>query len=128
MSRSPIGRNKPLVIDTDVHNAPPPGTLSKYLSPYWRDAMKNWALGDPGTLWPSPVGVVRSDAKPPAGGSSGSDPQFLVEHLLDNHGIDCAILTGVGYGVSAIPDIDLANALTSAYNEVMAQHWLPASS
>jgi len=89
--------------------------------------MKNWALGDPGTLWPSPIGVVRSDARPPGGGGGGSDPQFLIEHLLQKHDIDFAILTGTGYGVTAIPDVDLGNALTAAYNEVMAAHWLPAS-
>lgn len=122
-----MSRNKPLIVDTDVHNSPPPGTLSKYLSPYWRDALQNWAVGDPGTLWPSPVGVVRSDAKPPNGGGAGSDPQFLLEHLLEKHDIDYAILTGTGYGVTAIPDVDLGNALTAAHNEVMAEYWLPAS-
>lgn len=117
-----------MIVDTDVHNSAPAGTLLKHLPAYWRDAMQNWALGDPGTLWPSPVGVVRSDARPPNGGSAGSDPQFLIEHLLEKHSIGYAILTGVGYGVSAIPDIDLGNALTTAYNEVMAEYWLPASS
>jgi predicted TIM-barrel fold metal-dependent hydrolase len=122
-----MNQKRPLIIDTDVHNAPPPGTLSKYLPAYWRNAMQNWASGDPGTLWPSPVGVVRSDAKTPSGAGAGSDPQFLIEHLLNKHSIDYAILTGTLYGIAAIPDIDLGNALATAHNEVMAEHWLPVS-
>ncbi|MDQ3814413.1 MAG: amidohydrolase family protein [Armatimonadota bacterium] len=122
-----MDETKLLIVDADVHQSPPPGTLSKYLPAYWRDAMQHWATGDPGTLWPSPIGVVRSDAKPPGGGGAGSDPQFLIEHLLEQHGIDYAILTGVLYGVAAIPDIDLGNALAAAHNEVTAAHWLPVS-
>jgi uncharacterized protein len=64
------------------------------------------------------------DAGPPAGGPRGSDPTFLRKQLLDGYGIDIAILTGYFYPAVMEMQFEFADALTTAYNDWMIDHWL----
>jgi predicted TIM-barrel fold metal-dependent hydrolase len=104
--------------------------LLPYLPKYWAEVVQRSGFGNPGTITGAgtPVGVLRADARPPGGGVPGSDPQFLIAHHLDRYGIDYAILTGGGIlGISLNPDVDYANAVASAYNAWLAEHWLTVS-
>jgi predicted TIM-barrel fold metal-dependent hydrolase len=71
-------------------------------------------------------GAYRLDAVPPGGGTPGSDPRFVVEHHLDRHGIDYAILNPAGFlGLGGLPDADLAADLAQATNDWTLNEWLP---
>lgn len=120
--------NRPKIIDADVHNAiAKPHDLLPFLPRVWHE---QWLSNGPGCGggWYSPVGVLRKDAVPPAGGTPGSDPHYLIEHHLDRYGIDYAVLTGSGIlGISLNPQPDIANAIASAYNDWLVETWLKAS-
>jgi predicted TIM-barrel fold metal-dependent hydrolase len=118
---------QPRLIDTDIHNAMSADDLSPYLPAYWREVVSRRGFGTPQTVTgvPSPVGVGRSDAKPPEGGPPGSDPKFVIEHHLDPYGIDYGVLNGSGIlGISLNPNLDYGNAVASAYNDAVARKWL----
>jgi predicted TIM-barrel fold metal-dependent hydrolase len=123
-----MGRS-PQWIDTDVHNAiNNPRDLLPYLPKAWHAQWLGQGIGVPG-LYYSPIGVMRKDAKPPNGGQPGGDPDYLIKHHLDKYAIDYAILTGSGVlGISLHVDPDYANAVVSAYNDWLAEHWLKVSS
>jgi predicted TIM-barrel fold metal-dependent hydrolase len=113
------------LIDADVHNSLGSTSLLPHLSAYWREVVKAKGVGVPGVLTGSPIGVLRSDATPPDGGAPGSDPKFLASHHLDRYGVSYAILTGGGIlGISLNPDVDWANAVSSAYNDALVEEWL----
>ncbi|MGG1515418.1 amidohydrolase family protein [Paenibacillus oryzisoli] len=128
MSMETGADNKPRIIDADVHNAiAKPQDLLPYLPKVWHD---QWLAVGPGYGggWYSPIGVMRKDAKQPNGGTPGSDPQFMLKHHFEKWGIDYGILTGSGIlGVSLNPDPDFGNAVASAYNDWLVDHWLAAS-
>ena len=115
------------LIDADVHNWLHGPDLTPFMSAYWADWVKDKGMGVPGSAFGSPLDVLRSDARPPAGGMPGSDPHYLAEHHLDKFGIDIAVLTGSGIlGLSLQPDTDWANAVAGAYNDALAVKWLDA--
>jgi len=118
-------QTKPVsLIDCDVHQSPRQSAdIAKHLPRFWQER----GLAGAGAPYANPYGVNRVDAIPPGGGTPGSDPQFLGEHLLDNYKIDFAILTGSGVlslGVATNPDHGSATA--RAYNEWMVAEWLDA--
>jgi predicted TIM-barrel fold metal-dependent hydrolase len=116
------------VIDVDVHNEL---TGIKQLLPYlpepWRTRVAATGIGVPGHGYASPIGFMRSDCRPPAGGPAGSDPAFMVEDLMKPHNIEYAILTGNLIHVSMIHDPDQGAAVASAYNDMLLAEWLPKS-
>jgi predicted TIM-barrel fold metal-dependent hydrolase len=63
-----------------------------------------------------------TDEMPPA-----TDPAFVARHLLDENGIDRAILLG-GHvlGLGAMPNSEMATVIASAYNDWMSERWLQA--
>jgi predicted TIM-barrel fold metal-dependent hydrolase len=122
-----MNANQPL-IDADVHNAVANSNeLLPFLSDYWKNVVRRSGMGVSRSLYPSPIGVLREDARPPGGGTPGSDPQFLIKDHLDRYGIDYAILTGSDVlGLSLHPDPDFGNAIASAYNDLLIHKWLEA--
>lgn len=123
-----VEKEKPLLIDADVHNGiKNREDLLPYLPKAWH---QQWLASGTGVGQPfySPVGVLRRDAVPDSGGNPGSDPEFLLRDLVERYDIDYAILTGSGIlEISLNPDYDYGNALASAYNDYLIDHWLSAS-
>lgn len=117
----------PRLIDTDVHNGfHEKSELYPYLPRVWREIYPGLPTGN--NSYSSPIGVARQDARTPDGKKAGSDPAYLIEHHLDAYDIDYAILTGSGVlGISLHPDADYANAISSACNDWMQEHWLAFS-
>jgi predicted TIM-barrel fold metal-dependent hydrolase len=113
-------RKRNQIIDCDVHPVPRDVTeIHKYLPSRWH---KHYFLrGRP--FYNHPNHVLRLDAVTPKGDPPGSDPVFMREHLLDEYGIDYAILLPLSY-VSMHPNPDMANDLASAYNQWLADVWL----
>jgi uncharacterized protein len=73
-----------------------------------------------------PLGILRRDAEPPEGGPAGSDPDHLISHHADPHGIASMVLLSLQAGALASwVNIDEAAALASAYNRFFAAEWLP---
>jgi uncharacterized protein len=114
------------LIDADVHPVLPPGALEKRLSERWRRYHEDFGFRFPrvGHFYPRVRGGgVRMDAWP-ANGRPGSDLELLRSQLLDEHGIDYAVLTpldGPGFGAERT---DYAIALTRAVNEWIREDWL----
>lgn len=124
MSVTQKNRSKPYphLIDCDVHQAVDGRGVGEYLPQPWR------RTGLPGGMtWPSAEGhsVLRRDAIPPGGGEPGSDPQFLLEHLVEAYEMDYAILTG---GVNLFANVHsngyFAAAYARAYNDWLIDRWL----
>lgn len=115
-----------MIIDADIHNSLSSNDeLLPYLSDYWRQAMSYGGLPSPGCNYKSPVGVMRQDARTPDGGSPASDPIYVLEHHMDAYGVQYGVLNGSGIlGISLFTDTDFANAVSSAYNENLAEKWL----
>ena len=112
------------IIDCDVHQSwADDGEIHRRLPAYFQ---QSWAKLTP-SPWPSPIGVLRTDAIPEEGGPAGSSPALMGEQLLDAYGIVRAILTGqsvLGAGVHA--DGDFGCAMASAYNDALLDTWLTA--
>lgn len=115
----------PLLIDTDVHNGiKRREDLLPYLPKVWHEQWLSQATGL-GQPFYSPVGVLRQDAVPEDGSLPGSDPGYLIRDHVERHGFDYVILTGQNILEMALhPDLDYANAVVSAYNDYLIDHWL----
>lgn len=112
-----------MILDADVHHQ---YRSLEDLAPYLPDGN-----ADPyythGSGLHNANGAYRLDAVPPGGGTPGSDPQFVIEHHLDRHGIDLAILNPAGFlGLGGLPDADLAADLARATNDWTINEWLTA--
>ncbi len=120
--------DRPTLIDADIHNGiKDPRDLLPYLAKPWH---QQWLGGGSGVGQPyySPVGVLRKDAIPDAGGFSGSDPAYMLKDHFDRYAIDYGILTGQGTPeMSLNPDLDYGNAVCSAYNDYLIDQWLSVS-
>ncbi|PYI53978.1 amidohydrolase family protein [Paenibacillus flagellatus] len=115
------------VIDVDVHNEQSDAALVPYLPEPWRSRVASGGVGFAGSGYHSPVGVLRRDSVPPGGGKAGSDPDFMIEQLVNGYNVEYAILTGVVYNISATHDPDFAAAICSAYNDFLIEEWLGKS-
>jgi len=94
------------------------------LEPYLPEGTRYPYFG--GEAKPHPQGYFREDTVSPRGGLPASDPEFVVEHLLDRHGIDYAILScGSTLGIGNLPDIDVAADVGSATNDWTIDEWFP---
>jgi uncharacterized protein len=114
------------VVDTDVHPALQiPEELAPYTPEPWRtrDFMKRepWRLAG-GAVYSAPQKGVRGDAMPPGGGPAGSDPAFVKKQLLEEEGVDYAILIPLVARLKVDPEHE--HALCVATNEWMAATWL----
>ena len=114
------------LIDCDVHNYPNSiEELMPYLSARWQAYVRQSGFSGPGgPTYPKGFAqAARRDAWPPSGLKPGGDPDFAREQLLDEWGIDLAILNPL-YGMTALHNLDFANALMRAVNEWTADTWL----
>lgn len=114
------------LIDADVHNYPDSiAELTPFLSARWQAYIEQGGMPLPGaSMYPKVYAqAARRDAFPPNGKKAGADPGFARRQLLDEWAIDYAVLNPL-VGVSALHNIDLANALARATNEWTAASWL----
>lgn len=109
-------------IDVDVHNAL---KSPRDIYPYYPQPWKSQGAGLPTSGYPSPIDFKRENSVPPSGGPAASDADYIVQHLIEPNDIEIAIMTGHYYDVSALVDPDHAAAIASAYNDYMANDWLP---
>ncbi len=130
------------VVDSDVHPHFRRGLqdLKPYLSTAWQRGLRigeefEWARDiyaaqfsiPKNVLYINTAGVLRRDSVPPDNSMPASDPAFVARQLLDEYGIDRAILIGGNVlGLGAIPDAALATAIASAYNDWLTDVWLGA--
>ena len=129
MSRSAEIRG---IVDCDVHNALRSShDLLPYLDEPWRNQaeLRGGALPLGGGLpYISPIGNKRKDANPPGGGPPGSDPEYMIQHLIEPYHMDYALLCSDSIiAVSGFADPDYAAAICRAYNDYLIAQWLPKS-
>lgn len=115
------------VIDTDVHNAP--GTaLLPFLSERWRNHL---ALvgGERGFSRATPLRLAarpnanRLDTATPSGGVGGSDPDFARQQLLDEYGMNAAIICNI-QTTSGRQPLALQHDRARAINDYNGEVWL----
>lgn len=116
------------IIDTDVHEMPVSvRDLLPYLAPQWHKFIASgWST--PyffSYAYPTDSGFARADAIPERGGPAGSDPELLRAQLLEEYGVDIAILTALFYPSDSHVQFEFATALASAYNDWIVERWLP---
>jgi predicted TIM-barrel fold metal-dependent hydrolase len=127
-------------VDCDVHPHLPNGITD--LLPYMPSAMRQRLAVGTGASWGrevyasqfsiphnnlyiNPVGVMRRDASPEGGAAPASDPALVRRQLLEECGVDRAVLVGGNvFGLGAMPDADIAAALAAAYNDWLSERWL----
>ncbi|TNJ61597.1 amidohydrolase [Paenibacillus hemerocallicola] len=113
------------VIDVDVHQMLPSGqALLPYLPEPWKSRYAKTGSGGSGMNLHNPVGVIRQDCRPPSGGPTASDPDFMVQDLLKPYNIERVVLTGDMMGISTGHDPDFSAAIASAYNDHLVEYWL----
>ncbi|MEK3724025.1 amidohydrolase family protein [Paenibacillus sp. FSL H8-0034] len=118
--------NKRVIVDIDVHHAlKSSDELLPFLPRTWHNEWK--AMGVIPAHYYSLIGAYRKDAYPESG-PPGSDPALMRKQLLDENGIDYAILTTDAINISVYYNPDYANAVAAAYNEWTAGYWLQEDS
>jgi predicted TIM-barrel fold metal-dependent hydrolase len=126
-------KTRDLIIDSDVHNAVPPDSitaLGPHMSRRWREYLElvgARSLGEDVLLRARPA-TSRSDAWPPGGGTPGEDPLFAAEQLLDRYGIRAAILNNMSGNwqpfIGGNQPRGLSIELMHALNEWAVHAWL----
>ncbi|SDC48939.1 Predicted metal-dependent hydrolase, TIM-barrel fold [Paenibacillus sp. UNCCL117] len=117
------------VIDCDVHNQ---FRSSKDLVPYleepWKSHVAKFGVSGGGLPYASPIGNKRKDADPPSGLPVGSDPDYMLEHLVEPFHMEYALLCSDSIiGVSGFADPDYTAAICRAYNDYLIAEWLSKS-
>ena len=119
------------LIDCDAHhNWRGVKDVLPYLPRYWADyVVESQFKSLPNSPYPKGVGGgERVDARPGDVGSAGSDVDLFRRQLLDEWGVDVAILTGQFYNVAFLANAGFAAALSSALNDWMIDAWLSQDS
>jgi predicted TIM-barrel fold metal-dependent hydrolase len=117
------------LVDCDAHhNWAGVTSILPYLPRYWADyVVESRFRGLPNAPYPKGVnGGERVDARPGEGQVAGSDVGLFRRQLLDEWGVDIAILTGGFYNVAFLANAGFAAALSSALNDWMIDVWLSA--
>lgn len=113
--RYPLGFG---IVDGDVHPMPrDPWELRDYFPKPWRAHYRPMTR----TFYDAPG--QRDDAKTPDGGPAGSDPAFLRQQLIDEYGVDYALLLPRAFA-TMYPNADFASATARAYNDWLVERWL----
>ena len=121
------GRPALTLIDCDAHhNWASVKDVFPYLPRYWVHYIDESRFGGlPNAPYPKGSGGgERVDARPADGRPAGADPELFRRQLLDEFGVDYAVLTGQFYNVSFLPNADFAAALARALNDWMIDRWL----
>ncbi|MDQ0218121.1 amidohydrolase family protein [Peribacillus cavernae] len=110
------------IIDCDVHPHPKSyQVIQSYMSEPWKSRF-NAQTGLRG-MYDNPIHVNRLDSVTPDGGYPCSDPEFTRKQLLDEYGINYAILLPRAF-VSRYSNPDFAAAIAAAFNDWLAADWL----
>lgn len=118
------------VVDSDVHPTPRPGELLEYAKSRDLDqfTLRGREMMEIANYYDVPdfanSSAMRADAYPPGGGFPGSDPDFAVQQLLREAGVDIGILEPLG-GTSKTPEEE--RVLKAATNDWLDAAWLSAS-
>jgi predicted TIM-barrel fold metal-dependent hydrolase len=108
------------IIDCDVHQTWAHGEVESRMPVALRN-MRPTSID-----LPSPIDVLRPDARPEEG-LPGSFPKMLIEQHVEAFGIEKVVLTGSGIlGLGVHPNVHYAIAKARAYNETLVDTWLKA--
>lgn len=122
MTATPDIRPGTTVVDAACHPAPRDDAhLRSYLPQPWRERFfppldRYW--------YPSPDPEQLDATARAPGEAPGSDPELFARQVLDEGGVDVAILLPLTRGL--VPDLDLGAALCAATNQWLAEEWLEA--
>ncbi|MBI3964834.1 MAG: amidohydrolase [Chloroflexi bacterium] len=122
-----VGGHQVPLVDCDVHEyLKSPQELLPYVKDPWRRYFTECKFRglQQGAYTETGGGGRRADSWPSDGSPSGSSYELLKQQLLDQYGVDYAILQGAFYRVSGMPQSDFANVLASAYNDWLVDNWL----
>jgi predicted TIM-barrel fold metal-dependent hydrolase len=112
------------IVDADVHPLPRgPEELREYLPDPWRQVPAQLISSYPLVLYLPPTQPLRRDAIGPNGEVPGSDPDFSYAQLVEQAGVDLAVLLPL---VRNHANPDYESALCQATNEWLAATWLSA--
>jgi predicted TIM-barrel fold metal-dependent hydrolase len=116
------------LIDVDVHERADLGELLPHLDPVWHRYIADYGWVPDRSLpysQPTAGGLDRADAKPDGTRPGGSDLGLLRAQLLDEYGVEAAVLTG-WLNASALQEgwTEFKSALMSAYNDWQVEQWL----
>jgi len=114
------------LIDCDVHHDLQGwADLHPYLPSVWRERI--------GTRGPS-IGkramenvrghIIAEDMINPATGLPADDPAWVGRELFDKYGVNLGVLTSHILWVSSHPDVNLASAVASAFNDWTLDRWV----
>jgi len=140
-AQSSTRRHALAVVDCDVHQYFVDGIqdLFPYVSGSWRRRLGiGQSLAWGGNFANTRISLPKDELYINSGGGwrldslteempPATDPQFVARHLLDEYGIERAILLG-GHvlGLGAMPNSETATVIASAYNDWMLERWLQA--
>lgn len=119
--RAPTG-----LVDCDMHNYWQDWSeLEPFLASAWHPVVEQFGLrryggGEYPRFWKDPA-----DRLPPSGRKAGADVDFVRTDHLDRHNIAYGMLIPLS-PASALPNLDLANAIATAVNDWQAAVWLDA--
>lgn len=107
------------IIDMDIH---PVSSAACPIEPFVPQAMSeafrmNMSVS-PSMGYANPMGFQRRDV------SGYGDPHKTIEEHLDPLGLSYAVIQPTGMSVSLISQIDMGNAMATAWNDWQIHHWL----
>jgi uncharacterized protein len=113
------------MIDCDVHNdVPRTEALFPYLPEYWIEHITNTLFKGPTELvYPADSPITARPGSRPDRAPAGSDLGLLQRQVLDEPGVDFAILNCL-YAIDSLHNPDAAIALASAVNDWQQAEWL----
>jgi predicted TIM-barrel fold metal-dependent hydrolase len=134
---SPAAVPQPLksgYVDTDVHHGcREKGDIAPYMPKHYRDRFDEYGFGGGGGAYVNNGGIkgyrvdALEDGVPNVPGVAAPSVELTRSQLLDDCGVDIALLTGGPVlGASSLPDVDYAAALCQAFNDFTIEHWLAA--
>lgn len=108
------------IIDCDIHPSDSPALpLLPHIPKAYHEAIRSGMAANRGAGYSNPFGVIRRDA-------DCTDPRQTARDHLDRYNITYGVLQPPGLKVSLTNNIDVGNALATAWNDWQIAHWLPA--
>ena len=120
-------------VDADVHHGlKDKSDLAPYIPRHYRERFEEYGIGAGGGY--AANGGFRGyrvdaipDGVPNAPGVGAPSVELTQEQLLDQCGIELALLTGgAALGASSLTDVDYGTAIGQAFNDFTVEHWLAA--
>jgi predicted TIM-barrel fold metal-dependent hydrolase len=113
-------------IDVDVHPGAAPDQIDPWMPNRWRN-YRPWGqrhMTMSLDLTRLRERASRSDAFPPSGGPPGSDPDFIVEQLLDRYDLSYGMLNVITPGDAGSGPLGFTQAVCRATNHWLAEGYL----